>query len=418
MLKLCVLLVFLTILNSQNIFCTNTKGKGSLNIFLNRQKTGFEQHLNYGKILKRNGIDMDWLYKRIKPAPKTNDSVALYRFLDHEFYGEIVIGHPGQKFYVAFDTAWSLTWILSSECHVYKNFGCLFHSKYDHTRSSEYKPDGRPSVVPEGKYNLSGYFSYDNISISHTNVTNFLFAEMTSVPYTMLFNKIDGVIGLGLQNDQYQPFFYSWLKHNPNITSPIFCVYLNRDKQSKNGGNIIMGELEKRHIHKIKLPNETIVYDDILYMPVKPGYAWTFDLEKVYLNVSKNEQVLTFCTDASSGCTAITDTSSNNIYGPKDAIDKIHKIMKASPFFLNRYTVNCDTINKLPVIGFTIGGQNFNLKGVDYTIKMSYMSVTFCISAFLSHDIKNYWVLGGAFLSEYYTIYNVQEKKIGFVKAA
>lgn len=44
-----------------------------------------------------------------------------------------------------------------------------------------------------------------------------------------------------------------------------------------------------------------------------------------------------------------------------------------------------------------------------------------CMSAFTYSDApseQDVWVLGGAFLSEYYSIYDIENKKIGFVKAA
>lgn len=40
-----------------------------------------------------------------------------------------------------------------------------FHNKYDHSKSSEYKKDGRPFSMDMGSYNLTGFYSYDNISV-------------------------------------------------------------------------------------------------------------------------------------------------------------------------------------------------------------------------------------------------------------
>lgn len=385
-----------------------------LTIHLNRQKTAFEQHLNNAPLLKKHGLNMEWVYKKHHPGNRTNDSIPLYRYIDNEFYGTVVVGHPGQILNVAFDTAWSVSWVISSRCSSFKNVGCMFHKSYNHDKSSEYRADGRKYQTPEGAYTLKGFFSYDNISISHSNVTNFSFVEMTDVPYTYLFSKVDGVFGLALPTDSYTPFFYTLLQQK-KIIEPIFCVYLNRDKQSNHGGNVIMGFLEKRHIHHVRDQNNNIVYDEVTYLPIKNSSFWQFDLDAVYINKTK-ETPITFCKGA--GCTAITDTSSNNILGPKDDIDQIHDAINAKPFYLDRYTVNCDTINKLPTLGFTIGGKNFTLKGPDYTVKLSYMSVTVCLSAFVPHEYNNFWVLGGAFLSEYYTIYNVKDKTFGVVKSA
>lgn len=65
----------------------------------------------------------------------------------------------------------------------------------------------------------------------------------------------------------------------------------------------------------------------------------------IYIKFNKNYSVfvnnpkkpLSFCKDAS--CSAITDTSSNNILGPKEYIDAIHDAMEAKPFYLDRYRV-------------------------------------------------------------------------------
>lgn len=198
-----------------------------LTIHLNRQKTAFEQHLNNAPLLKKHGLNMEWVYKKHHPGNRTNDSIPLYRYIDNEFYGTVVVGHPGQILNVAFDTAWSVSWVISSRCSSFKNVGCMFHKSYNHDKSSEYRADGRKYQTPEGAYTLKGFFSYDNISISHSNVTNFSFVEMTDVPYTYLFSKVDGVFGLALPTDSYTPFFYTLLQQK-KIIEPIFCVYLNR----------------------------------------------------------------------------------------------------------------------------------------------------------------------------------------------
>lgn len=52
---------------------------------------------------------------------------------------------------------------------------------------------------------------------------------------------------------------------------------------------------------------------------------------------------------------------------------------------------------------------------------MSYHSVTVCVSAFEPASTiqeKDRWYLGGAFLAAFYSVYNVEDKTIGFVKAS
>ncbi|XP_076267637.1 lysosomal aspartic protease-like [Rhynchophorus ferrugineus] len=389
--------------------CNAEFESSSFNIKIAKHKSPFEVLINSVKELKTYGID----FTNILTENRTNDSVALYRYLDNEYYAQIRVGKPSQPMNVAFDTAWTATWLMSEQCP-WTTIGCIGHDKYDHSKSSLYKKDGRQFKIEDEGYNLTGFFSYDVLYVSHINVTDQMFVEMTSVPYTYIFSKLDGVIGLGLQIDAYVPFFYNLIQQK-KIENPLFSIYLNRDKQSDHGGNIILGFIEKRHIHSHKDSNNQTIYDDILYLPIKSGTYWQFDLDKVFLNGSKDANI-TLC---SSGCTALTDTSSNSIYGPKDQVDQIHNNINAKPWLLGRYSVACDTISKLPEIIFYIGGKPFSLKGRDYTIQMTWHSLSICLSAFIGdNSLNNMWGLGGAFLSEYYSIYDLGNKQIGFVKAA
>lgn len=51
---------------------------------------------------------------------------------------------------------------------IYSNIYLItgFHNQYDHTKSSYYKPNGTKFIANEIKYNLTGYYSYENISVS------------------------------------------------------------------------------------------------------------------------------------------------------------------------------------------------------------------------------------------------------------
>lgn len=92
--------------------------------------------------LTQHGFDMDGMFGKPKPSNRTNDSVALYRYMDvsyslfnsswksltvmtfqNEFYGVVEIGHKAQKFNLLFDTAWTESWVISKDCS-WKTPGC------------------------------------------------------------------------------------------------------------------------------------------------------------------------------------------------------------------------------------------------------------------------------------------------------
>ncbi|XP_073996670.1 lysosomal aspartic protease-like isoform X1 [Rhodnius prolixus] len=341
-----------------------------------------------------------------KAAKKENSlaPVPLFKFLDTEFYGEVLIGHPGQKFKVVFDTAWANSWVPSVLCPVIQ-IACALRSKYDASRSSTYVKNNTPFEVKLGSLELKGKLSTDLFHVGQVNVTNQTFAEINEMPWILFFSKVDGVVGLSFADfaiDEVVPLFYNMIKQNV-VDQKIFSFYLNRSPTTSKGGTLMFGGVEKRHY----LGNFT----DLKIIP-KTG-VWSFQIDWIF---TSNKRGQMFC---QSGCMAYADTSENTIRGPANDIELLNQIIGAKSFYFGRYFVPCGNVAQLPRVTFVLKGKKFTLKGDDYVQKMTWGPVTICLSSFKKSEnaSDDKWALGVAFLSRYYVKFDLGKMLIGFADA-
>lgn len=347
--------------------------------------------------------DMDQLMalRKPKPKPRTNDSIALFKYIDSEFYGKISIGRPAQTFYVTFDTAWSNIWIPSKKCSFF-NIPCQLHHKYNSKKSTTYVQNGTVFNISLGSDQLLGYLSTDIFHIAHLTL-NQTFAEIVNVPYLYLLSKADGVVGFAFSSfavDGVVPLFYNILKKGL-VKDPVFSFYINRDITSSRGGNLFLGGSDPKHYN-----------GSFTYLPVTRKAYWQFDMDRVDLIVSVHKAV-SFC---EKGCEAIMDTGTSTISGPLKDIEKINELIMADSTIFGRYKVPCNLVHKLPEISFVLSGKNFTMKGKDYVQQMTHLGITVCLSSFVANDgLYGYqWSLGAGFIARYYTEFDFGKNRIGF----
>ncbi|KAJ8761755.1 hypothetical protein K2173_004565 [Erythroxylum novogranatense] len=241
------------------------------------------------------------------------DIVALKNYMDAQYYGEIGIGTPPQKFTVIFDTGSSNLWIPSSKC--YLSVACYFHSKYKSDQSSTYQENGKSAEIHYGSGAISGFFSNDHVKVGDLVVKDQEFIEATREPgATFVMAKFDGILGLGFQEISVGGAVPVWYKviEQGLVKEPVFSFWLNRKTEEEEGGEIVLGGVDPNH-YKGKHT----------YVPVTHKGYWQFDMGDVLIG----GKATGYCTG---GCSAIADSGTSLLAGPTPIITMINQAIGAS----------------------------------------------------------------------------------------
>nr|XP_006006648.1 PREDICTED: cathepsin E-A-like [Latimeria chalumnae] len=297
----------------------------------------------------------------------------LYNYMNAQYYGEISIGTPPQRFTVVFDTGSSNLWVPSAYCI---SDAC---SEWNQGQINQY--------------------------VSNFSVWEQEFGESVFEPgRTFAYAHFDGVLGLGypsLSVGDALPVFDRILEQEL-VEEPMFSFFLNRENDKKSGGELILGGID-----------HSLYKGSINWVPVTFKAYWQILMDNV-----KIQGRVAFCPN---GCQAIVDTGTSLITGPSSEIKRLQEDIGASPTSHGEYYLDCRRLSSMPRVTFTIGQVEYTLTAKQYATKVSYRRKTRCMSGFQAMDIMTHagplWILGDLFISEYYTIFDRGNNRVGFAKA-
>lgn len=309
-----------------------------------------------------------------------------------QYFGEISVGSQGQTFEVIFDTGSSNLWIPSQDCLK----SCTAKSKYDHDGSETYVENGAEFKIQYGSGPVQGYFSEDNVELGGLTINQQAFAEVTDASglgAAFMAGSFDGILGLGFDSisvGKVTTPFHNMIKQGL-LAEPVFSFYLGDNAP----GELTLGGTDPAHFK-----------GDIHYVPLKSATYWEIELDDVQVGG----------VSLTSTHSAIVDSGTSLITGPKKEISKLAKQVGATRFLKGEYLIDCDAQG--PDIDFVIDGRTYSLSADDYKIKNGGL----CLFAFMGLDIPRpsgpLWILGDSFMRRYYTTFNYEKQTVGLAEAA
>ena len=113
--------------------------------------------------------------------------------MDAQYFIDVEIGTPPQKFTMVPDTGSSNLWVYSSKCWA---IPCWMHSTFDNSKSSSYSKNGEAFDITYGSGSIKGTVGQDVAMIGDITAP-MGFGEVTSVSGASFYaSQMSGIIGL------------------------------------------------------------------------------------------------------------------------------------------------------------------------------------------------------------------------------
>lgn len=157
------------------------------------------------------------------------EHVTVKDYLDAQYFIDVEIGTPAQKFTMVPDTGSSNLWVYSKSCW---SLPCWTHSLYDSKKSSTYEKDGSDFTIQYGSGGVKGTVSKDVAMIGDDIKAPMSFGEVTSASgVSFIASQMSGIIGLAYDTISVNklPTFFD----NSSLDDKSFSFYLHdTDKES------------------------------------------------------------------------------------------------------------------------------------------------------------------------------------------
>ncbi len=365
-------------------------------------------------------------------------AVPLTNFADMQYYGEVLIGTPPQKVTMVFDTGSGQLLVRGRHCR-----GCQGRRGYDPAASRSCQPSewayGRHYSSGESK----GYKVYDRISVGGFEAKRVLIALADHETDRFRDFKFDGIFGLSMYVEPHKKLdvFGKLLQSNPPLR-PVFALFFNHGLGSPKS-QLMLGSYDKTRAD----PSSQWQYATVVQYPILGRYAyWAVALTEFVAILPSSANANAKAADplqanvcASRDCISIVDSGTTFIGIGMFAFASVmrqvlwsRKLQDSCNQALGASIYTCIDVayEDFPSLHIRFGGADgesgasFELGPRDYVSCQAGDDDTRggmgCVIQ-LKHHVtplqQGFWVFGITFMRKYYTVFQHQRRRLGFVCA-
>jgi len=261
------------------------------------------------------------------------EHVVVQDFMNAQYFVEVEVGTPGQKFTMVPDTGSSNLWVYSHSCW---SIPCWTHPLFDSSKSSTYKKNGEVFDITYGSGGVKGSVGEDIAMIGDIKAT-MSFGEVTSASgVSFIASKMSGIMGLAYDTISVDGL-KTWMDVN-TLTDKSFSFYLHSNPSESY--MVIPGM-------------DTAGYTTIQSHKVVEQKYWALQLNSIQNGANKID---------AAGCKAVIDSGTSLLVGPKAIVDQMIKGISVNS--------DCSNLDQLPELGFTIDQQYYPLAAKDYVLEI------------------------------------------------
>ncbi|KAJ1559962.1 hypothetical protein HK405_008753 [Cladochytrium tenue] len=342
-----------------------------------------------------------------------------------EYRAQLSIGTPAQTFNMLFDTGSFDLWVVSSKC---TSTICKSASNmYNTANSSTYVNPGQTAhgdSYADGS-SVKGNVAIDTVSVGAYSITSFQFTEATSFTSSSTSTDFDGIVGMSLN---VSSSYLGYSVNEPLVDTMVgrgvlpaakFGYYVNT---AGTAGELTFGGYDSNYFaNSSAYVNWFSVSTDSSITNVG---EWALPINSITVGTTTT----TISATSSGPAVVIMDTGTSLGLIPMAALDSFASISGATKYAFSTgtydylYEVSCSLMSSLtsPVFTLNMGnGGTLLLNPSDYIVKID---TNFCIIGFYPSESSagigtNVVLMGNTFLKRYYSIFDYENRRIGFTVA-